>query len=459
MPTADEPQASSASRQVAGFGLTTATFVVVSSMVGVGILTTSGYVMVELGSNSLMLVLWGIGGVLALCGALTLAELATALPRSGGEYVFLREAYGPLAGFVAGWVSFLLGFAAPVAASASAASSYLLEPFETPDWAVRGLATLAIALFAAIQATGRRQTAGLQGLASGLTLVLMGLFVAAGLLGRGERWGHFGDWPAPSADSVAAAISSLVFISYAYTGWNGAAYIAGEVREPRRTLPRAILLGTGLVLVLYLALNVVYGLGHRAGDIRELARLRGEDAVEPIAALTARRLWGDGISSALSIAFGLVLLASLSALILSGSRVLVAMAEDDLFPRFAARKAGGDGTPKRAIGLLAATALLMLWTGSFRDLVVFSSVGLALFSMAAISTVFVLRARRPDLDRPFRTPGYPAVPAVYLLGSGLLVLVVLLDKERGRPAWWSIAGILAGVPVYGLVRLVARPRR
>lgn len=455
----DHPATAAIGIDGGGFGASTATFVVMSSMIGVGILTTSGFAVVGAGSNALALALWVLGGLLALCGALTLAEVAAALPRSGGEYVYLRAAYGPLAGFVAGWVSFFLGFAAPMAATASAASSYLLEPFAAPAWVGRVVASAAILGFAAVQATGRKATAGAQGLVSGLTLGLLVLFVAAGLIAGRGRFGHLNDWPTIDGATLTQAASSLVYISYAYTGWNAATYIAGEVGDPGRRLPRAILGGTALVIALYLGMNVVYALGFGAKELRELAESRGLDAVEPIAALAAGRLFGDRMASGLAVTFGLVLLASLSALLVSGSRVIAAMAEDGLFPAIAARRSAGDGSPAAALWLLVGVALVLLWTGTFAQLVVFSSVGLSLFSMAAISTVFVLRRARPDLPRPFRTPGYPIVPLAYLAGGGVLVAVALADAEKGPPALLATLVILAGAPVYWAGRRGRRTAR
>ena len=228
------------------FGLATATFVVVSSMIGTGVLTTSGFTVYFVGSNQLMLALWVVGGVLALCGALTLCELSAALPRSGGDYVFLSEAYGPLAAFLSGWVSFLIGFGGPIAASASAAANYL----------------------------------------------------------------------------------------------------AGEVDRPQERMPRAILLGTGLVLALYLALNTAYALALSAADVRAIVGgPENVNAIAPIAQIAADRLYGHRVADPLSVAIGLTLLASVSAYILTGPRVAYAMARAGQFPEVAGRLSAR-GTPR-----------------------------------------------------------------------------------------------------------------
>jgi YihY family inner membrane protein len=440
-----------------GFGLATTTFVVVSSMVGTGVLTTSGYTAYLVGSNQLMLVLWVIGGVVAVCGALTLAELSAALPRSGGDYVFLYEAYGPLAAFLSGWVSFLIGFGGPIAASAFAAAKYLLAPLRldnaTAVLAQQGVASVAILAFAAIHASGRERTIRVQGGITVLKLGILGLLAVAGLAAGWGRWTHLADRPSPGLDlpRLVTITSSLVYISYAYTGWNAAGYLAGEVEQPQRRLPRAILLGTALVVALYLALNTTYALALSVEDLRGIVNAPGNDqgldALAPIARLAADRLFGPRLADPLSVAIGLTLLASLSAYVLTGPRVAYAMARAGQFPAIAGRLSRRQ-TPAIATALQVAWALVVLWTGSFESIMLYSGFGLALFSMLTVSAVYVLRWRRPDLPRPFATPGYPIVPAIYLVSTGLLAAAVF--HERRDVSTVSLLSILAGVPVYYL---------
>jgi APA family basic amino acid/polyamine antiporter len=440
------------------FGTWTATYVVVSSMVGVGVLTTSGYTVISVESNALTVCLWALGGLIALCGALSLAEVASALPRSGGEYAILSEAYGRLAGFLGGWTSFLLGFAAPIAAAASASAGYILGPWPHEPLAELLLGTALIVVCTATHALGRRGGAGLQGSVTVLTLALLGVFVAAGLASGAPGIGHMNDWPPLDAGRAQHAITALVYVAFAYTGWNGAAYIAGEVRHPGRSVPRSILAGTGLVVTLYLGMNLVYALALSSGEVIELASREGPDAVKPIAALAAQRLWGSGISGGLSLAFGLALLASLSAQVLTGARVLMAMSIDGLFPAFAGRLAGPGQTPVAATLMLSSLSLGLLWTGSFRALVVFASVGLALSSMGAVAAIFAFRRRRRGRAAPFSSPGFPFVPLFYLAATGVLIGVTLADPVEGPPARWSLAGIAAGVPIHLVLERLRRAR-
>jgi basic amino acid/polyamine antiporter, APA family len=447
-----------------GFGLATATFVIVSSMIGVGILTTSGHTVLKLGSNQLMLALWVFGGVVALCGALTLAELSAALPRSGGEYIIFLEAYGRLPAFLAGWVSFQFGFSAPIAATASAAMSYLLAPFNldvpTLELARPLLGSATILGFAAIHASGPGRSVKLQGIVTVLELVFLVAFVVAGLaVGRGNL-ANLHDRPPISGPLLVSMLFASIYISYAYTGWNAASYLAGEIGDATRRLPRAILLGTSLVTALYLSLNVVYALALPAVAIRELAERGTPTAVDPIAQLAALRLFGPKWADWLSIGVGLILLSALSAYLLTGPRVMFAMARAGQFPAIAGRLSLRTGTPLVATALQAGWSLVILWRGSFEAIILYAGVGLSIASLLSVGAVYVLRIRQPDLPRPFRVPGYPWVPAVYLVATTALIGAVF--TEEPRIATYSVLSILTGLPVYaiaskGLRKAIAKP--
>lgn len=431
----------------ASYGQATATFVVVSSMVGVGVLTTSGITAFEVGSNAWMLGLWLVGALIATCGALSLSELAAAIPRSGGDYVFLYEAYGPLAGFLSGWVSFLIGFGAPIAATAVASGDYLLRPLNLEEstgfYASRGLATVLILLFGHLHGRTRAGSIGAHGVA---TVVKVGLLTALAIAGIAAGWGRWENVadapPIGSVDRtmIVAALSSLVYVYYSYTGWNAAAYLSGEIESPQKRLPRAIFMGIGLVVVLYFALNLFYALALTPADLGLVSNRA------PIAELASASLFGPRIAAGLSIVIGLTLLASLSAYILTGPRVAFAMAKAGQFPSIAGQLSGPAQTPAVATAMQISWSLILLWTGTFEQIVVYAGVGLALFSMLTISSVYVLRVRRPDLPRPFRTPGYPIVPAIYLISTSTLVVAVCINKPV--EALLSLSSIAVGVPFY-----------
>jgi basic amino acid/polyamine antiporter, APA family len=438
----------------AEFGLPTATFVVVAGMVGAGVLTTSGYTVAAVGSNQWMLFLWVLGGVTAVCGALTIAELSAALPRTGGDYVYLYEAYGPLPAFLSGWVSFIIGFAGPTAVAAFAFAKYTLAPFQSPGvqalvWE-RVLATAAILFFAGIHISGRRRTARVQAWITILKLIGLGAFALSGLSLGWRNWANLDDLTPLNGKLAVPLMSSMVYVYYAYTGWNSASYLAGEIRDPQRRLPQAILLGTAGVTILYLALNVVYALALSAADIRVLVpnpeKYEQLKAVDNIAQIAAERLFGASWSTAVSIAFGLMLLSTLSVYVLIGPRVAYAMAKAGQFPSVAARLTARAQTPAAATALQITVALILLWTGSQASIIEYAGVGLAIFSMLAMSSIYVLRWRRPDLPRPFRTPGYPVTPAVYLFLTAVLTLATFF--QRPAVSCYALASILAGIPFY-----------
>lgn len=222
----------------AEFGLGMALFVVIASMVGVGVLTTSGYTMALVGSNEYMLGLWVVGGVIAVCGALTLAELAAALPHTGGDYVYLYHAFGPLAAFLSGWVSFLIGFSGPCAASAFASAKFILAPAglagNNAVLIERTLATLGILAFAFVHVSQRDRTTRVQATITGLKILILCMLIVAGIAVGWPNYANLNDGKTLDGGRAQSMMFSMVYIYYAYTGWNGASYLAGEIREPQR---------------------------------------------------------------------------------------------------------------------------------------------------------------------------------------------------------------------------------
>jgi APA family basic amino acid/polyamine antiporter len=439
------------------FGLATAVFVVISSMIGTGVLTTSGFTVALVGSNQLMLLLWVVGGILAACGALSLCELAAAIPKSGGDYVFLREAYGPTAGFLAGWVSFLIGFGGPIAASSAAAAKYFFAalPSKSATWHETALASGIVVSLGIIHGLGRHSTIRTQSIMTLVTLGFLVILAAAGLLSGQGNWASLSDRPPMTPSLLLAMGSALIYISYAYSGWNAAAYIADEVALPQRMVPQAILIGTGIVTAVYLGLNLMYAIALSAADVRAIVAEHGLDAVAPIAQLAADRLFGPWTAIPMSLATAVALVASASAYVLTGPRIAAAMARAGQFPAIAGRMSAS-GTPAIATAIQVAWALVLLWTASFEVILLYAGVGLAIFSMLSVAAVFVLRVRRPELERPFKTLGYPFVPAVYLVGTGFLTLAVCI--ERPVVAAVSITTILSGIPVSWLWNALGHPR-
>jgi len=438
-----------------GFGLSTTTYVVIASMVGVGILTTSGYIIKDTASHTMMLGLWLLGGVLALCGALTVAELAAAMPYAGGEYVFIREAYGSMWAFLYGWVSFVIGFSAPAAIAAHGAAMYLLAPWlgdDSTPIATRGLAVLIVLVFTGVHLRGQAAGSRAQDLSTIAKLVpLLAIAVGGFVLGRGDLQHLKPDVPAGPVPWAPLGIS-LVYVMFSYSGWNAATYLAGEVKDPGRILPRALLLGCGGVIGLYIVLNLVYVY---ALPVAELTAMSSRQ-VEPIAALAANRLFGRWVAAPFSICIGLGLLATVSAYVLIGPRVYYAMARDGLFPAAAGRISPRTGVPAVAILAQAACSLVLLFTGAFKDILTYTGVGLSVSSFFVILAVFVLRIRRPDMPRPFRTTAYPITPLLFLACTAWMIVFAF----RSQPHWStiSIGTILGGVPLYFVWKTVGAHR-
>jgi len=444
------------------FGYWAGHFVVVGSMIGAGILTTSGFILRDTGNPTALLALWTLGGLIALCGAVTVAELATALPHSGGDYVFVRAAFGREAGFVSGWATFTLGFAAPTAVVAHLALTYLTAPYAgtlsamLPGWAASHIvplgATILIVAVGVTHTLGHRHSSGLQLAATVTTAcVLLGLALGGILFGTGD-WNHFsaGTWPTRSQWPALAI--GLIYVAYAYAGWNAAAYLAGEIRDPARTLPRCLIGGAATVILLYLLVNVAY---IYALDPVAMAGKTKDEEVQPVAELAIAALFGTEAARVAATALGLCLVATVSAFLLTGSRVAYAMARTGAFPGYAARLHPVRGTPAPAILTLTLAAAALVWTGSFTQLLGYASVGLAALTGLTVASVFAIR-RRADLPHPYRLPLFPLPPLVFLVLTVVTIGYALADEKTRVPGLLSLATLLAGIP---LSRLLANRDR
>jgi len=434
-----------------GFGLSTSTYLVIASMVGTGILVSPGYMMASLNNYPVIFGLWVIGGLLAVCGALCVAELAAALPRAGGEYVYLREAYGPMPAFLSGWTSFFLGFSAPLAVAGYIAALYLLTPFGLAGSQTRHLvqATAATIIIAVTlpNLIGQASSAWIQNLTTILKLGLFAALVVMAFLCGGGRFAHIAEGQPIGKVKFGTAATQLFYVMFAYTGWNAAGYMAGEVKNPARILPRSLLLGTGLVIVLYLALNLVFAYAVPLADV-------GFDNAERVPQLAVENLFGKRASSVFSVALGLTFLATVSAFVITGPRVYYAMARDGLFPSVAGRISSRGRVPVYAMLAQSLCAIIILFVTDFQNLYRYASVGLSLFATLFIAAVYVLRWRRPDMEKPFRVPGYPLVPAIFIAVT--LFMAVFAFMQWRKPSVYSLLSILAGIPVYYVWSMVRR---
>ena len=426
-----------------GFGLSTSTYVVIASMVGTGILVSPGYMMVTLQNYYVILGLWIIGGFLAICGALCVAELAAALPRAGGEYVYLREAYGPMPAFLSGWTSFFLGFSAPLAVAGYISALYLLSPFGLAGadsvHYIKITAALIIIAITIPNLIGHKLSAWTQNLT---TIIKLGLFtvlvVIAFISGKGQFANITSGQPTGNVD-LGTAATQLFYVLFAYSGWNAASYLAGEVKNPGKTLPNSLLLGTGLVIILYLALNLVFAYAVPLADV-------GFENAEQIPQLTVENLFGAKAASVFSVLLGITFLATVSAFILTGPRVYYAMAKDGLFPSIAGHLSSKGQIPVYAMSAQSLCAIIILFLTDFQNLYKYASVGLSIFALLFIAAVYVLRRKKPEMERPFRVPGFPITPAIFI--ATILFMTVFAFIQWKKPSVYSLCSILIGIPVY-----------
>ncbi len=428
-------------------GVADASLIVVGSIVGAGIFLLSASVAAMVQSPAAFLGVWLIGGCVALAGALSNGELGGLFPRSGGEYVYLREAYGPSLGFLSGWTSFWIMFPGSIASLASGLGATLAPLFGASGPGLpRAIGALAIVGLTVLNTFGVRPGKWTQNVLSltkltvFVALLLLGAFVATRGAGGLSPFFVPGDRPRPMA-------SALVSTLFAYSGWNAATYVSGEMRDPARGLGRALAMGTGLCVALYLAVNAVY---LRAMPLAQLAR-----SSEPARA-AALALGGPAAGAVLSPLIAICVLSSMQASVMVGPRIYQAMAKDGLFPAPVARSHPTTGVPVLAIALQGLVSLALLFTGSFDQLVGFTMFAIITFSTLGVFAVIVLRFRRPDAPRPFKVPGYPLVPALFVVASVWMIWSVLTFGSLVPQALAGLAIVATGIPAYLLFRYMAR---
>ncbi len=415
--------------------LPSAISLVITSMIGVGVFTSVGFQLLGLPSGFPILMLWVVGGVVSLCGALCYAELVAMLPQSGGEYHLLRETYHPLAGFLAGWVSMTAGFAAPIAGIAMVFGKYVntlglaAEP--------KAVAAVLIIVIALLHLGSLRLIGGFLTTMTFLKVALIAAFIIGAVcLGGGHGAvlaPKAGDWVLIASPEFA---TSLVYVMFAYLGWNGAAYVAGEVRNPQRIIPLSFTLGILIVMVLYIALNAVF-LWRAPWDA-----MRGKEEAGLIAAQAVFGERGGWWMGAL-IAFGII--STVAGFTWAGSRVNQRMGQDISRLGWLART-NRWGSPWVALVVQTVIALYLLSRGSFDQITNYLMCLLQISSMLAVLAVMVMRWRRPAAERPFRTPLYPVPPLVFTAAS----LWILRFQSQKHPEMflWSAVTLLIGVVLF-----------
>lgn len=439
---------------VKGLGLMDATMLVIGSMVGSGIFIVAADISRQVRSPGLLIMTWVVTALLTIIAALSYGELAAAMPHAGGQYVYLREAFGPLYGFLFGWTMFLVIQTGTIAAVAVAfakfagvffpgiaADRYLL-PFLSSQQAV---AIAIILLLTWVNTRGVRTGAAVQNTFTfAKTAALLGLIGFGFLAGRDSQavarnFDHFwenADWTFTTVQVVGVAMVGALFSSDA---WNNVTFTAGEIRNPKRNLPLSLVLGVGIVSVLYLACNFVYLNALPLEAIQTAPQDR-------VATAVAQKMFGTTGAQLIAVAIMVSTFGCVNGLILAGARVYYAMALDGLFFKSIATLNPKTSVPVTSLVWQCAWACLLTLTGRYNDLLDYVIFAVLLFYILTISGIFVLRRTRPEMERPYRAFGYPVLPLSYILVAGLIEILLLLYKPNYT--WPGLIIVLLGIPVY-----------
>ena len=427
---------------VKSFSTNTAISIVIANMIGTGVFTSLGFQLLDIQSAPVILWLWVVGGVLALCGALCYAELGAALPRSGGEYNFLTRIYHPAAGFISGWISATIGFAAPTALAAITSATYLNAVY--PIVPVSGAAAMLVLVIGVVHLGSRQGSARFQLVFTGAKLALIGLFIIAAWWQveqlQAVRWVPvIADLSLVTSGAFAIA---LIYVNYAYTGWNAATYLVGEVHNGARDLPRILIVGTAIVMGVYLLLHVMFL------SVAPMAEIRGHLEVGYVVAEFA---FGEAGSAVVGLLLAILLVSTVSAMVLAGPRALQVIGQDFKALKWLARE-NQHGVPAVAICFQTMVTLILVLTSTFDAILVFASFILALNTLLTVIGVWVLRLRMPSLARPFKMPWYPWPMLIYVLIT--LWTLIFVVFERPQEALFGAVVIGSGWLFY----LVSRDR-
>ncbi|HET9605735.1 MAG TPA: amino acid permease [Nitrospira sp.] len=423
-------------------GWFTASCLLVSNIIGGGVFTTTGLLARDLGDPMLILLLWSVGGLFAIGGAMVYGELGSRLPHAGGDYVYLREAYGPLVAFLSGWTSFTIGFGAAIAASAISFSAYAFRIFPVTDetgWGAKGLSLALLWLVTLVHCRGLDGGGRLQRTITSTKVLAIGVLILGGLSASAAHWDWLSDRHVvepPKAGSLAVA---FVIVIYCYLGWNVAGFIATEIANPRRTLPRVMIGGTAFVAAMYVLLNLVY---LSALSVAELA----QEPIVPVAEKSAAALWGADSGRLVAALLCVSIAGAVSAMTWAGPRVYWAMAQDGVITSWLAYRHPETGVPARAILFQSLWASALIVSGTFEQLIIYSGMVLAFFMGLTLSAIFPLRSRSQDPGPVYCSPWYPALPALLISGATLVVGSSFL--QRPVEAFYGALTVLGGLPLY-----------
>ena len=430
-------------------GLVTAVLIILADVIGTGIFMTTGQVLEMTGNALSVIILFAIGGLIAVTGSLCYAELSTMWPVDGGEYIYLNKTYGLLPSFLTGWISLLVGFSLAAAMSAITAVNYLNkllpDQFSLGDWSAQLFAAGIILFFGMIHIVGVQKGGFVQNILTILKLLIIFLFITIGF--------YFINWQQsnrlimsydfPEHKSMLEYGAALIIIMYAYSGWNGTTYIAGEIKDPEKNLPKALLFATVLITLIYITINVVFLMSSSGQEIIN-------DGKYTIGNLAAKKLFGENISPFFNLSIVLILLSSVSVQLMIGPRVCYAMAKDKVIFRSLKRISKKYQTPYVAIIIQTLIAILYVFIGFkvILKMLIYMGFALSIFPFLAVLGMMYWRYKNPECIRPFKVPFFPVVPIIYLALSSCIMAATLITKTT--PSLFALGIIAVGMGIFFL---------
>jgi APA family basic amino acid/polyamine antiporter len=415
-------------------GFFTAISLVIANMIGTGVFTSLGFQLVNLSSGFTILVLWILGGIVALCGALVYSELGVAIPKSGGEYVYLSKLIHPAVGFLSGWTSSTVGFAAPVALASMALGSYLnkLFPLFNPTLS----ALLVVVFLTMIHSFNLKTGSAFQKTATIIKIVVILMFIIAGIFHTPEHHISFAPETISWNEITSSAFwVSLIYVSYAYSGWNAASYMAGEMQNTKRDLPLSLFFGTLIVTVIYVLLNFVF---LYTAPINELS------GVVEVGHVSASHIFGTQLGNMMSGVIAVLLLSSISAMIMAGPRIMKAMGDDIQSLRFLS-KTNNKGVPYVSVITQSAITIVLILTSQFEAVLTFVGFSLSIFTFLSVFSVFILRQQN-EMSYSYKTFGYPLTPIIFLALNGFTIYFVFTQKPV--ESLYGLLNLAIGFGVY-----------
>jgi APA family basic amino acid/polyamine antiporter len=416
-------------------GFNTAVSIVIANMIGTGVFTSLGFQVLGIESGFAIIMLWVVGGILALCGALTYGEIGAAFPESGGEYNYLSKLYHPAVGFISGWVSVTVGFAAPIAAASMALGSYVNKVYPTMDSVILALSVIAIITF--IHSINLKAGSLFQRIFTVVKVVCILMFVGFGLFHIPQHTIAFKADTSAWSDIFSKGFAiSLIYVTYAYSGWNAASYISGEMKNAQRNLPRALFVGTLVVMVIYTLLNYVFLYSVPIPELK---------GVLEVGYLSANKIFGAQVGQFMSLIIALLLISTISAMILAGPRVMKSMGTDIKGLKFFAIS-NKNNVPYVAIIFQSIIAVVLVLTSSFQSLITYVGFTLNLFTFLTVLGIFILRYKHKHLVTSYKTFLYPVTPLLFL--SIILFILTYTMIEKPVESLYGLGTVVLGLLLY-----------